>query len=175
MPGIDVAIELKIPDNTAFTVLTALRRLGYEDLERVERSEHVILKANADESPERLMVELSRAEVLFNPNKHRMAYAVSGMAHAEQPPQWEALVRDKDENNSRLVSLLRGTFGMTALQGLERAVGWRLYDRSGPAARERLVWACQSLLANPVSQAYDICPRPVRIRVGELEGATAKA
>jgi phosphoribosylformylglycinamidine (FGAM) synthase PurS component len=175
MPGIDVAIELKIPDNTAFTVLTALRRLGYEDLQRVERSEHVILTAGVDESPERIVMELSRAEVLFNPNKHRMAYAVSGSANGEQPVQWEALVRDKDEDNSRLVSLLRGTFGMRVLQGLERAVGWRLYDRSGPAPRERLAWACQSLLANPVSQAYDISPRPVRIRVGELEGATAKA
>ncbi len=175
MRTIDVAIDLKIPDNTAFTVLTALRRLGYEDLERVERAEHLILTASDDETPPRLVAQLAHAEVLFNPNKHRMWYAVEGASADAQPAEWEALVRDKDENNDRLVTLLRGTFGMHALRGLERAVGWRLYDAGGPAASERLAWACQTLLANPVSQAYDIRLRPVRTPVGELEGAAAKA
>ncbi len=175
MVTIDAAIELIIPDNTAFTVLTALRHLGYENLTKVERSEHVILSVTDDAVPEHVIAQLSRAEVLFNPNKHRMSYATSTELNAQTPAQFEVLVRDNDENNDRLVALLAGTFGMTALRGMSRAVGWRLYDEGGPAARERLEWACRSLLANPISQSYDIRPRPVRRHVRETEEATAKA
>jgi phosphoribosylformylglycinamidine (FGAM) synthase PurS component len=174
MATIDAAIELIIPDNTAFTVLTALRHLGYEELAKVERSDHVLLTVADDAVPEQVIAQLSRAEVLFNPNKHRMSYATAG-ERAAAPQQFEAIVRDHDENNDRLVALLSRTFGMTALRGLSRAVGWRLYDEAGPAARERLEWACRSLLANPISQSYDIRPRPVRRRVRETADATAKA
>ena len=175
MVTIDAAIELIIPDNTAFTVLTALRHLGYQNLTKVERSEHVILAVTDDAAPEHVIMQLSRAEVLFNHNKHHMSYATSSETSAATPPQFEAIVQDKDENNDRLVTLLSGTFGMTALRGLSRAVGWRLYDEGGPSTRERLEWACRTLLANPISQSYDIRPRPVRRKVRETEEATAKA
>ena len=174
MMTIDVAIELIIPDNTAFTVLTALRRLGYDDLTRVERSEHVVLELASDASPETVIAQLSHAEVLFNPNKHRMSYAAASDGQLVRPPEFEALVRDKDEDNDRLVRLLSTTFGMSSLQGVARAVGWRLYDEAGSAGADRLAWACQMLLANPISQTYDIRPRPVRRQVGELRGAVAK-
>jgi phosphoribosylformylglycinamidine (FGAM) synthase PurS component len=173
MTTIDVAIELIIPDNTAFTVLTALRHLGYEDLARVERSDHVVLTVADDARPQEVAAQLSRAEVLFNPNKHRMSYAVGSAPERAPLLEYEALVHDKDEDNARLVALLSGTFGMSALQGIERAVGWRLYD-AGPATADRLQWACQTLLANPISQGYDIRPRPVRHQVGELQTAVAK-
>lgn len=174
MVTIDAAIELIIPDNTAFTVLTALRHLGYENLTKVERSEHVLLSVSSDANPERVVSQLSRAEVVFNPNKHRMSYATQNES-AATPPQFEAIVQDKDENNDHLVALLAGTFGMRDLRGVKRAVGWRLYDQNGPATRERLEWACHSLLANPISQTYDIRPRPVRHEVREIEETTAKA
>jgi phosphoribosylformylglycinamidine (FGAM) synthase PurS component len=174
MITIDVAIELIIPDNTAFTVLTALRHLGYEDLVRVERSEHVVLSVTDDARPDAVVAQLSRAEVLFNPNKHRMSFAVGSDPERAHPPEFEALVRDKDEDNTRLVALLSGTFGMNALRNIERGVGWRLYDRAGPCGADRLKWACQTLLANPISQAYDIGPRPVRRQVRELQAAVAK-
>lgn len=174
MMTIDVAIELIIPDNTAFTVLTALRRLGYEDLTRVERSEHVVLHVAPDASAEAVVAQLSRAEVLFNPNKHRMSYVAGSDGRLVHPPEFEALVRDKDEDNARLIRLLSTTFGMSSLRGVARGAGWRLYDEAGPAGAERLAWACQMLLANPISQTYDIRPRPERRQVGELRGAVAK-
>jgi phosphoribosylformylglycinamidine (FGAM) synthase PurS component len=172
---IDAAIELIIPDNTAFTVLTSLRRLGYTNLTKVERSEHIILSVESDAAPEHVLAQLSRAEVLFNPNKHRLSYAVPKEPEAAAPPQFEAIIRDKDENNDRLVALLSGTFGMASLRGLSRAVGWRLHDEGGPATAERLEWACRMLLANGISQSYDIRPRPVRHQVRELGEAAAKA
>ena len=47
----------------------------------------------------------SRAEVLFNPNKHRLSYARENARNVE-PAQFEALVRDRDENNRPLQDAL---------------------------------------------------------------------
>ena len=169
-----VAIELIIPDNAAFTVLTALRQLGYPELARVERAEHVVLHLDDNAAAPDVVTHLSRAEVLYNPNKHTMWYSQAGAAPAV-PPEYEAYVRDKDENNERLVALLVTTFGIPSLRGLERAVAWRLYDDRGPATPQRFDWACQTLLSNSVSQVYEICPRPQRFEVKGAAALTSKA
>jgi phosphoribosylformylglycinamidine (FGAM) synthase PurS component len=171
---IDVAIELIIPDNTAFTVLTALRHLGYAELEIVERAEHIILTVDDDAQPDDLVAHLARAEVVFNPNKHRLSYAVEGSAPPAKPAELEVLVRDKDEDNSRLVRLLTTTFGVSGVHDIERAVGWRLRDTQGAASPERLEWACRELLANRISQRYDIRPRPHATSVREKAPAATK-
>jgi phosphoribosylformylglycinamidine (FGAM) synthase PurS component len=171
---IDVAIEPIIPDNTAFTVLSALRELGYERLSRVERSQHVFVSVSEGTLVKLVIGDLAKAEVLFNPNKHRMSYALPDASNIE-PPEFEAFVRDKDENNDRLRELLVTAFGLPNLLDIERAVGWRLYEREGSAALEQLKWACTTLLCNPVSQRYDIRRRPVRTQVGEPAGLAANS
>jgi phosphoribosylformylglycinamidine (FGAM) synthase PurS component len=171
---IDVAIEPIIPDNTAFTVLLALRELGYERLSRVERSEHVFVSVSEGTPVKRVIGDLAKAEVLFNPNKHRMSYALPD-ARKIEPLEFEAFVRDKDENNDRLRELLVTTFRLPNLLDIERAIGWRLYEREGSTPLEQLEWACMSLLCNPVSQRYDIRPRPVRTQVGEPAGLAANS
>ncbi len=171
---IDVAIDSIIPDNTAFTVLTSLHHLGYTELTNVERSEHILLKVLDGTRADEVASELSHAEVIFNPNKHRLSYAAENAPDVE-PAQFEALVRDRDENNRPLQDLLVTTFGMTALLGLERAIGWRLYEAKGSAARDRLEWACAALLCNPVSQRFQIRRRPVSLQVGEPAASAAKS
>lgn len=170
---INVAIEPIIPDNTAFTVLTSLHHLAYTELTKVERSEHIFLEVLDNIRADKVVSELARAEVIFNPNKHRMSYAAENARNFE-PAQFEALVRDRDENNRPLQELLVTTFGMTALLGLERAVGWRLYEAKGSAARDRLEWACAALLCNPVSQRFEIRRRPLSLQVGEPAASAAK-
>lgn len=64
-----VAISLKIPDNTAYTALVALRRLGV-DVERVERSE--IRFFGEERNSESLRRRIETDETIFNPNKHRI-------------------------------------------------------------------------------------------------------
>jgi phosphoribosylformylglycinamidine (FGAM) synthase PurS component len=156
---LDIAIEPIIPDNTAFTVLTALHDLGYAKLRAVERADHVFLETSAESDPRSLAAQVSRAEVLFNPNKHRMRIASEDGA-ATPGVEFEALVRDKDVENGRLLGTLSSTFGIKGLSTLERAVAWRLIEESGTASAYRLDWACRALLANPVSQLYWIRPRP---------------
>lgn len=172
---LDVQIELIIPDNTAYTVLIALRNLGYADLKRVERADHFFLSLTDDAPPsEDIVAQLSRAEVLFNPNKHRLSWASGRDMPQAQPLEFEALVSDDADNADRLLRQLQGTFGMTSLRGMERAVAWRLYGEAGPAAPPRLEWACRKLLANAVSQHFIIRPRPLRNRIGEQRLSPAK-
>lgn len=165
MIELEVAVDLIVPDNTAYTVLVSLRQLGYGALERVERSQILRLGADARAADAaRIVEQLTHAEVLFNPNKHRMNHAP---AHSEPTnpngsADWEALVTDRDDDTSGLVRLLRGPFGMRELRSLTRGVAWRLHEAHGPAPKQRLEWACRELLANPYSQTFVVRPMPMR-------------
>ena len=161
---LELAIDLIVPDNTAYTVLVALRELGYEALERVERSQIITLEMASGIDEDDVIEKVSHAEVLFNPNKHRLSYARPNAASSagDGAAQSEAVVADKEDDTRGLVALLAGPFHLRGLQSLSRSVAWRLFDVSGPASRERLEWACRQLLANPVSQRFEVRPMPVR-------------
>jgi phosphoribosylformylglycinamidine (FGAM) synthase PurS component len=158
---IEFAVELTVPDNTAFTVATALRELGYRNLDRVERSDLYRLRLRDDAmSLSDCANALTRAEVVFNPNKHRLAYASDAICEAS-----EAVVADKDCENENLAQMLTSHFGIQGLERLEQATAWRLYEIDGSAPAQRLDWACKTLLANPHSQTYCVRQRPVYQRV----------
>ena len=162
MTDYEFTIELTVSDNTAFTVLTALRGLGYAKLERVERGDVLRLRVRENAiSMEECGKALQHAEVVFNPNKHRLTYA-TGVLTGE----FEAVVADKDDDTAALRDLLSERFGVRGLESVDRATAWRLYDADGPAATERLEWACTALLANPFSQTHAVRPMPARAVVG---------
>jgi phosphoribosylformylglycinamidine (FGAM) synthase PurS component len=170
MIELEIAIDLIVPDNTAYTVLVALRQLGYEELERVERSEIVVLGLDAAPTDvERIVKRAAHAEILFNPNKHRMSYTLADNRPDDRNAnagKWEALVNDRDDNTSGLVTLLAGPFGLRELRSLSRGVAWRLFEKSGDAPRERVEWACRELLANPYSQRFHVRPNRARTAAG---------
>ena len=140
--SLDVFIELIIPDNTAYTVLTALRHLGYEQLIEVRRADYFRLVVRADApQPAAIAAQLSGAEIIFNPNKHRLAYAPAESNDASPSrdtavgsKESEAIVFDKGDETGRLVRLLRDTFNMPYLAELQRGVVWRLYEQGDPAS-----------------------------------------
>jgi hypothetical protein len=116
-----VAINLKIPDNAAFTALVTLRRLGIHVM-RVERSE-IVRFANAPE-PRTLAAAVEADESLYNPNKHRVT------------------VLDDDAPRSGEVWIVQ--------DDADRPVGWRLYSAPGvPAGPDVLAQAAERLLCNP--------------------------
>ena len=135
-----VAISLKIPDNAAFTALTALRRIGLE-LGDVDRRE--IWQLEDAGAPETLIARVSANPAMFNPNKHRI------VALEHQQPQagetWVSQAGQHDEVREHL-----GGTGIDGILRATRAVGWRLRDRHGdPVERATLVAAVESLLCNP--------------------------
>jgi len=181
---LEVAVRLSIPDNTAFTALTALRLLGYPELERVQRETIYSLQLIDSGRPaEEIVAALTRAEVLFNPNKHELSYrllnapggapvvrersALRPSSEARTQPEYEAVVSDNGDDCSRLVALLKDHFGIRELRSLSRAIAWTLYESGARASAERLSWACAQLLCNPHSQRVLIRQAPRRSAVGE--------
>jgi phosphoribosylformylglycinamidine (FGAM) synthase PurS component len=117
-----VAINLKIPDNTAYTALTTLQRLGV-DVARVERSEILVVDFGGDDDA--LAATIERDEAIFNPNKHRLT-----VLDAHTPRSGEVWIAEMGRE--------------------KRYIGWRLMDKTGePAGIAALRMACTRLLCNP--------------------------
>jgi len=116
-----VAINLKIPDNAAYTALVTLRRLGV-DVARVERSE-IVRFADAPDA-RALIAAVESDESLYNPNKHRVT-----VLDADAPRPGEVWIFQDDG---------------------DRPIGWRLFGASGkPAGADVLAQAAERLLCNP--------------------------
>jgi phosphoribosylformylglycinamidine (FGAM) synthase PurS component len=135
-----VVVELKIPDNEAYTALTALRRLGL-DVARVERREIWELDDSGDA---RTLADRVRANpTVFNPNKHRLE-----VRNHRMPVEGEAWIDEAGEHDE-----VREHLGGTNIAGVSRArrsIGWRLHAPDGaPVARDTLVRAVEELLCNP--------------------------
>jgi phosphoribosylformylglycinamidine (FGAM) synthase PurS component len=165
---LEVAIDLTIPDNTAYTVRVALAQLGYAGLERVERTDIFRLSiVDAQARSEDIARALTRAEVVFNPNKHRLSYTVGDGSSSTIVGEWEAVVADRDDDTTRLQRVLRERFGIRGLGRLDRLTAWRLYEAGRPASKDRLEWACRVLLCNAYSQSSSVRARPDRTPVGD--------
>lgn len=122
-----VSIGLKIPDNTAYTALVALRKLGV-DVERVERSDIYFFAEESD--PASLLRRIEADETIFNPNKHR--------------------VRLLDEATPRPGEVWIETLTDAAKVTQPPVVAWRLLATNGePAAGAMLDTAIERLLCNP--------------------------
>jgi phosphoribosylformylglycinamidine (FGAM) synthase PurS component len=120
---IAVSVGLKIPDNTAYTALVALRRLGVA-VERVSRSEIYFFE---DGDPEALAIHVMSDETIFNPNKHRLSVLDSNKPHPGEV--W-------------IVPL--------GAQHGPAATAWRLFDAKGlPVDDGVLSAAIERLLCNP--------------------------
>jgi phosphoribosylformylglycinamidine (FGAM) synthase PurS component len=126
-----VAIGLKIPDNTAYTALVTLRRLGVE-VERVERSEIHIFDDDGD--ADALVQRIETDETIFNPNKHRLA-----VLESSAPGSGEVWIE----------SLASERVIPSGVEG-PHAIAWRLFDaQNGPVRRSVLAAAIERLLCNP--------------------------
>jgi hypothetical protein len=120
-----VAIGLKIPDNTAYTALVALRRLGVA-VGRVERSDVYFFEDESDGAA--LAQRVAADETTFNPNKHRLT-----ILERAAPGRGEVWIEP-----------------LVAVKGGPAAVAWRLFDEMGaPVERPVLAAAIERLLCNP--------------------------
>ncbi len=129
-----VAIKLKIPDNTAYSALTALRRLGV-DVTHVERADiwQFVGPASSDE----VAASVQRNESLFNPNKHTL----------------EVLEAPTPRTGETWISLITRAYVVPPGSSKGAAihyVGWRLFAENGAPADPRVVQdAIAKLLCNP--------------------------
>lgn len=119
-----VAVKLKIPDNEAYTALTALRRLGV-NVARLERA--VVWQFEEAGDP---AARVERSETLFNPNKHEL----------------EVL----DTNAPRAGETWIEELGAREQSGMRRFIAWRLFAEAQTPADDATVHAAvERLLCNP--------------------------
>jgi phosphoribosylformylglycinamidine (FGAM) synthase PurS component len=129
-----LAITLKIPDNEAYTALTALRRLGVE-VARLERAEIWQLDDCGEQAD--LAQRVERNESLFNPNKHQLQLLEDG-----RPRQGEVWIEQLDARD-----VVPRVTGVTRAR---RYVGWRLFSAAhAPADPQTVRSAVNLLLCNP--------------------------
>ncbi len=135
-----VAISLKIPDNEAYTTLTALRRLGV-GVEKLERSEIWQVEDRGDETT--FLSRIESNETIFNPNKHRLT-----IVEGSQPRDGEVWIEELGRHNE-----VREHLGGKVIPGIgnaRRYVGWRMLQADGsPAGANVLRAAVEQLLCNP--------------------------
>ena len=129
-----IAIKLKIPDNTAFSALTALRRLGV-DVDRVERAD--IWQFAGPGSSDDVATSVKRNESLFNPNKH-----VLEVLESPSPRAGETWISNIP---------IPGDVPPGSSKGAAKHyVAWRLFaDHDRPADKATVASAIEKLLCNP--------------------------
>ncbi|HEV2262398.1 MAG TPA: hypothetical protein VGR69_08955 [Candidatus Rubrimentiphilum sp.] len=119
---------MKIPDNTAYSALQTLRRLGVE-IQALERAD--IWQFDDLESGERIAERVRRTQTLFNPNKHSVEVRAT-----HKPQAGEAWIEE-----------------LTPAAGAgsgKHYVAWRLFEENGKAAEtETVKRAVEKLLCNP--------------------------
>ena len=124
-------ITLKIPDNAAYTALTALQRLGF-DIAHVERSEVWIVDDGGD--PDTFIERIAKNETIFNLNKHRITDL-----GVDQPRPGEVWIMENGKHDA-----IRG------FKKANRYVGWRLMASGGAPVDTSVVRdAAERLLCNP--------------------------
>ncbi len=144
-------VALTIPDNEAYTALTALRRMGV-DVARVERGDVFVADVALGDA-EALDATFRTLETLFNPNKHRLA--IREAAGPLPGEVWIAPLRDPEPPTAGVIVAGRRLPGTRAL--LRRTV-WRLFDAHDRfVSGETLDAAVAGLLCNP---AFQLALRP---------------
>jgi hypothetical protein len=135
-------VSLTIPDNEAYTALTALARLGLP-VERAVRSD--IWLVDVDEaSAAALDALVPTIEGIFNPNKHRLEIRSAAM-----PRSGEVWITSRDERPAITI----GGRIVDGVRAVTRCTAWRLLDANGadvPAAV--LDRAVETFLCNPAFQ-----------------------
>lgn len=128
-----VAVTLKIPDNTGYTALVTLRRLGV-DVHRVERSDIWFYRDKCTAAD--LEARVKADETVYNPSKHRVTVLDKAV-----PRAGEVWIEPKVAEGSTILS---------GVEGQKAAVGWRLFDANNdPVNRAVLDAAIERLLCNP--------------------------
>src|SRR5215469_15324015 len=135
-----IAITLKIPDNAAYTALTALQRLGF-DVARVERSEVWVVEDSGEASD--FLERISHNETIFNLNKHRITDL--GIDQPRPGEVWVSENGSHDETREHL-----GGKTIPGIKSARRYVGWRMVTPAGaPVEPDVIRSAAERLLCNP--------------------------
>lgn len=146
-------VELTIPDNTAFTALGALQRLGISS-DEIRRTDIYCFDVDAAQVGA-LDASVRSIETIYNPNKHRLAIVT-------QRPAGEVWIGDRADDARRAAKTQPTMSGerniviagrrLAGVRSVSRATAWRLRRGGQDVAPEVLAKATAMLLCNPAFQ-----------------------
>ena len=146
---IEMAVTLKMPDNTAITALQTLQRMGFEKIKGAKRADYYKFLIEGD--VEKFKDKISKADVLVNTNKHLFSFAMKKDASAN------ILVKNTDDDGSGILSTLKDRLGFVGIKKAEKGVLWSLsIDADEKDARKIAEKAAKQLLVNENYQEYSI-------------------
>jgi hypothetical protein len=135
-------VTLTIPDNEAYTALTALARIGIPASNAI-RSDVWIATVEVEHAAA-LDAAIGTIETVYNPNKHRLEVRSDAV-----PRPGEVWITAHDETPA--ITIAGRT--VAGVRGIVRRTAWRLLDEHGAdVAPNVLDRATETFLCNPAFQ-----------------------
>ena len=151
MPTIEMFVSLKVLDNVAITAFNTLKRMGYNKLKKLDRSDYY--KFDVKDIVEDFKEKISNTDILVNANKHKFLFALE--KYNKKNNIINILVQDLDKENG-LLSTLKERLGFTNIKKLEKGVLWTMHFDKKANAKNIAVDITKSLLMNENYQKYKI-------------------
>ena len=151
-------VSLKVPDNVAITTFNTLKRMGYNKLKKLERSDYY--KFDVKGNVEDFKKQISNTDILVNANKHKFLFTLEkynnkNNHNIKKNKIINILVQDLDNGNS-LLSTLKERLGFTNIKKLEKGILWTMHFDKKVQVKKIAVEITKSLLMNENYQKYKI-------------------
>ncbi|MDP3766137.1 MAG: hypothetical protein Q8R04_06510 [Nanoarchaeota archaeon] len=152
MPTIEMFVSLKVPDNVAITAFNTLKKMGYDELIALERSDYYKFEISGDEK--KFKDEISKVDILINANKHKFLFSIEKNKDNKNSIV-NVLVQDLD-NGSGLLSVLKERLGFKNIKKIEKGVLWAMHFKKDADAEKNAVDITKNLLMNENYQKFKI-------------------
>ena len=154
-------VSLKVHDNVAITALNTIKRMGFKELKKLERSDYY--KFDIKDDAEGFKEKISNADILVNANKHKCSFELGNEKTSNKKSKNKdnnskkinVLVQDIG-NGSGLLSTLKERLGFTNIKKLEKGVLWTMHFDKKANAKKAAADIAKSLLMNENYQKYKI-------------------
>ena len=167
MPTIEIFVSLKVSDNVAITAFNTLKRMGYDKLKSLERSDYYKfdIKDNSKDFKERI----SNVDILVNANKHKYNFELNNEKANNKKiknndnnfKKINVLIQDTG-NGAGLLLTLKERLGFDNIKKLEKGVLWTMHFDKNADAKKIAVDIAKSLLMNENYQRFRVIEQDER-------------
>jgi phosphoribosylformylglycinamidine (FGAM) synthase PurS component len=150
---VQMAVGLKMPDNTAVTALFTLKDMGLTKLYQLCHATYYKFTIEGDLKD--FKEKICKVDILVNSNKHACQFIDLGKKPHES--QREILVKNLNQDNRSLLSTLQHRLGFKGIKSVEKGILWGLkFKANEKESQEMAEKAAKELLASEHYQEYKI-------------------
>ncbi len=158
MPKIELFVSLKVPDNSAITAFNTLKRMGYNELLKLERADYYSFDITGDEN--KFKKEISNTDIIVNANKHKFFFSLEEndnkkSKNKDDNKKINILVQDLG-NGAGLLGILKERLGFENIKKAEKGVLWAMHFDKKADAESKAVEIAKGLLMNENYQNFKV-------------------